>query len=116
MLHTICLRCKFSLNDHTANQQPLHWGMKIPETPMKPSELRGQASNAKLGTDLTGIARATAKPWRKHHLDYDATKHVVESVRRELGLKPPAQRRRTVERLDRDQIQALIASAYKRSS
>ena len=90
--------------------------MKTLETPVKPSKLRGQTSNAKLAADLTGIARATAKLWRKHHLDYDATKHVVERVRRELGLKPPAQRRRTVKRLDRDQIEALIASAYKRSS
>ena len=58
--------------------------MKTLETSIKPSELRGQASNAKLGIDLAGIARATAKLWRKYHLDYDATKHVVERVRREF--------------------------------
>ena len=54
--------------------------------------------------------------WRKHHLDYDQTKHIVERVRRELKLEPPTTRRRTVERLDRDEIERLIQAAYKRSS
>src|SRR5437870_2710496 len=39
--------------------------------------------------------------WRKHHLTYDQTKHVVEQTRRDLGLEAPRERRRTVERLDR---------------
>jgi integrase/recombinase XerD len=65
---------------------------------------------------LKEVARDTLKLWRKHHLTYDQTKHVVESVRKALKLEPPPQRRRTVERLDHDEVQALIHAAYKRSS
>ena len=47
---------------------------------------------------------------------YDQTKHVVERVRQAMKLEPPAQRRRTVERLDRHEVEVLIHAAYKRSS
>jgi integrase/recombinase XerD len=54
--------------------------------------------------------------WRKHHLNYDQTKHVVEQTRRKLGLEAPRERRRTVERLDRAEIERLIKTAYGYSS
>ncbi len=62
------------------------------------------------------MAQATVKLWRKHHLTYDQTKHIVERARKALKLEPPAGRRRTVQRLDRDEVEALIHAAYKRSS
>ena len=62
------------------------------------------------------VARQTAKLWRKHHLTYDQTKHVVEQTRRELGVEAPREHRRTVERLDRIEVERLIESAYCHSS
>jgi integrase/recombinase XerD len=82
----------------------------------KHAEVRGRSATANSRGSLTEVTRATLKLWRKHHLSYDQTKHVVEQVRKTLRLEPPAQQRRTVERLDRDEIEALIRAAYKRSS
>ena len=56
------------------------------------------------------------KLWRKHHLTYDQIKHVVEDVRRALGLAAPKERRRTVDRLDWEEIERLIEAAYRRAS
>lgn len=65
---------------------------------------------------MRDVASQTAKLWRKHHLTYDQTKHVVEQTRRELGLAAPRERRRTVERLDRAEVERLIETAYGHSS
>ena len=65
---------------------------------------------------MRDVARQTAKLWRKHHLTYDQTKHVVEQTRRELALEAPRERRRTVERLDRAEVERLIETAYGHSS
>jgi integrase/recombinase XerD len=65
---------------------------------------------------LRESARQTVRLWRKHHLTYDQTKHVVEHVRRELQIEAPKQRRRTLERLDRAEVERLIEAAYSRSS
>jgi integrase/recombinase XerD len=62
------------------------------------------------------VARATAQLWRKHHLTYDQTKQVVEQARRALHLAAPQQRRRTVDRLDRAEVERLIEAAYQRAS
>jgi hypothetical protein len=62
------------------------------------------------------VVRQTTRLWRKHHLDYDQTKYVIEQVRRRLGLAAPATRPRTVERLDRAEVERLIASAYRDGS
>jgi integrase/recombinase XerD len=62
------------------------------------------------------VIRETTRLWRKHHLGYDQTKYVVEQVRRRLGLTPPATRPRTVERLDRTEVERLIAAAYRDGS
>src|SRR5215471_18783169 len=76
-------------------------------------EVRGQNQNA---TSIREVAHQTAKLWRKYHLTYDQTKHVVERTRRALGLQSPQERRRTVDRLDRAEIERLIESAYTHSS
>ena len=82
----------------------------------KSPESRGQTAKAPSRTDLAAVARETTRLWRKHHLGYDQTKYVVEQVRRRLGLAPPATRRRTVERLDRAEVERLIAAAYRDDS
>lgn len=51
--------------------------------------------------------------WRKHHLDYDQTKYVVERVRRRLALEPPLTRSRTVARLEPSEIERLIQTTYR---
>src|SRR3954465_4626175 len=89
--------------------------MKAP-TRRKPSNPRGQTAKAPSRGDLTAVVRATARLWREHHLDYDQTKYVVEQVRRRLGLAAPATRPRTVERLDRAEVERLIAGAYRDGS
>ena len=76
-------------------------------------EVRGQKRKA---NSLREAVSQTTKLWRKYHLTYDQTKHVVEQTRRELGLEAPRERRRTVERLDRAQVERLIETAYNHSS
>lgn len=76
-------------------------------------KVRGQKQEA---NSLSEVALQTAKLWRKHHLTYDQTKHVVEQTRRELGLEAPRERRRTVDRLDRAEIERLIEASYGNSS
>ena len=76
-------------------------------------EIRGQTAEA---NSLKEVMLETVKLWKKHHLSYDQSKHVVEQVRRELRLSAPRARRRTVERLDRFEVERLIAAAYRRSS
>jgi integrase/recombinase XerD len=85
-------------------------------TRRKPRNRRGQTAKAQSRGDLSQVVRETARLWRKHHLDYDQTKYVVEQVRRRLGLTPPATRPRTVERLDRPEVERLIAAAYRDGS
>jgi integrase/recombinase XerD len=77
------------------------------------NKVRGQNGEANF---LREVAKQTAKLWRKHHLTYDQTKHVVEQTRRELGVEAPRERRRTVERLDCIEVERLIESAYGHSS
>lgn len=89
--------------------------MKAP-TRRKPSNPRGQEAKAPSRSGLAEVVRQTSLLWRKHHLDYDQTKYVVERVRRRLGLAAPATRPRTVERLDRSEVERLITSAYRDSS
>ena len=51
--------------------------------------------------------------WRKHHLGYDQTKYVVEEARRRLKLQPLGTRRRTVDRLDKSEVERLIRHTYQ---
>jgi integrase/recombinase XerD len=78
-------------------------------------ELRGQMRKTQSCSgpaDLAEIVDQTVRLWRKHHLTYDQTKYVVEQARRRLELSPPRQRKRTVERLDWSEVQALIQAVY----
>jgi integrase/recombinase XerD len=79
----------------------------------KAGRRRGQKPIAPSRTDLAGVIRETTRLWRKHHLSYDQTKYVVEQVRRRIGLATPTHRPRTVERLDRAEVQRLIDHAYR---
>ena len=65
---------------------------------------------------MNEVIRETAKLWRKHRLSYDQSRYVVERVRRELELEKPKERRRTVARLDRFEIEGLIEAAYRKGS
>ncbi len=76
-------------------------------------EVRGQMGEA---NSLREVVSQTTKLWRKYHLTYDQTKHIVEQARQALSLKAPRERRRTVERLDRAEIERLIETAYGHSS
>jgi integrase/recombinase XerD len=85
----------------------------------KNARVRGQIAKAHSGSanpDLTAVVDQTVKLWRKYHLDYDQTKYVVEQVRRTLPLSPPKTRRRTIERLDRAEIESLLQAGYRLQS
>jgi integrase/recombinase XerD len=87
--------------------------MEPSKCPATEPVLRGQTVDAK---SLRLVAQETAKLWRKYHLTYDQTKQVVAQARQALQLQAPAARRRTVDRLDRTEVERLIAAAYQRSS
>lgn len=67
------------------------------------ADVRGQIGDANFSLQV--VACETARLWRRHHLDYDQTKNVVEQARKALGLRAPQERRRTVERLDRHEVE-----------
>jgi integrase/recombinase XerD len=78
-----------------------------------PPKMRGHSAIAQSQPDLAQVIVQTVRLWRKAHLDYDQTKYVVEQVRRRLRLDPPRTRRRSVERLDRAEVERLISSGYR---
>jgi integrase/recombinase XerD len=78
--------------------------------------MRSHPSKTHIPPALADVARETAKRWRKHYLDDDQTKAVVERARRAMALAPPRQRRRTVERLDRAEVDRLIRASYQARS
>lgn len=83
----------------------------------KTAEVRGQNETANSNPASLGeVIQDTLKLWKKHHLSYDQSKHVVEQVRKTMGLKPPPERRRTVDRLDTLEVEKLIQAAYQQSS
>lgn len=71
---------------------------------------------AKAHSQLAEVVRDTVRLWRKHHLDYDQSKYVVERVRHELNLEPPRERARTVERLDHAEVERVIQAGYRMRS
>jgi integrase/recombinase XerD len=81
--------------------------------PSRTRTLRGQTTKAQ---SLASVIQETLRLWRKHHLGYDQTKYVVEEARRRLGLEPPRARKRTVQRLDRAEIECLIQATYRNKS
>lgn len=88
--------------------------MKRAKTLEYEKELRGQNASAKKG--LTEVIRETTRLWRKHHLSYDQSRYVIERVRHQLELEKPKERRRTVARLDRFEVERLIGAAYRKGS
>src|SRR5919206_2647788 len=80
------------------------------------ARVRGHAAKAQSTSGLAAVIRDTTRLWRKHGLGYDQTKYVVEHVRRELDLAPPTGRRRSVDRLDRFEVERLIQAAYRTRS
>lgn len=83
----------------------------------KRAEVRGQKETANSNPASLGeVIQNTLKMWKKHHLAYDQSKHVVEQVRKTMGLKSPPERRRTVDRLDAVEVEKLIQAAYQQSS
>lgn len=79
----------------------------------KQGELRGQTAKAQSTPGLSAIIRETSRLWRKHHLTYDQTKYIVEQVRQQLHVQAPGRRRRTVQRLERSEVERLVNSAYQ---
>jgi integrase/recombinase XerD len=78
--------------------------------------VRGKRANAQFAEGMGNVVRETTRLWRKHHLGYDQTKYVVEQARRRLTLRPPGTRRRTVNRLDKIEVERLIQSTYESHS
>jgi integrase/recombinase XerD len=74
---------------------------------------RGQTAKAHSSPGLLAVIHETVLIWRRHHLTYDQTKYVVEQVRHQLDLEAPARRRRTVQRLDRAEVERLVNCAYQ---
>jgi integrase/recombinase XerD len=72
--------------------------------------LRGKKAKAKFPLDQA--IQETLSLWRRHHLDYEQTKYVVEQVRRCLALEPPRERKRTVDRLTHGEVERLIQATY----
>ncbi len=79
----------------------------------KRAAVRGKSAKTHYASGLTEIVSETVRLWRKHHLGYDQTKYVVEQARRRLKLQSPATRRRTVNRLDKSEVERLIGSTYQ---
>jgi integrase/recombinase XerD len=79
----------------------------------KRAKVRGSSPKAQSAPGLTDIVLETVRLWRKHHLGYDQTRYVVEEARRRLKLQPQGTRRRTVDRLDKSEVERLIRHAYQ---
>ncbi len=78
----------------------------------KRAKVRGRKPKTHFALGLAAIVSETVRLWRKHHLGYDQTKYVVEQARRRLKLRPLGTRRRTVDRLDKSEVEQLIRSTY----
>ena len=79
----------------------------------KRAKVRGNSTKAQSALGLADIVLETVRLWRKHHLGYDQTKYVVEQARRRLKLQPLETRRRTVDRLDKSEVERLIRHTYQ---
>jgi integrase/recombinase XerD len=86
------------------------------EKRVKRPQSRGQRAKTQSSERLVEVINETLRLWRKHHLGYDQTKYVVERVRRRLALEPPRTRNRTVERLDRGEVERLVHATYQHHS
>ena len=62
---------------HTPNFLGVYWVMAKLKPDLQGRRIRGQIEEA---NSLRNLARQTTRLWRKHHLPYDQTKHVVEQA------------------------------------
>ena len=60
-------------------------------------------------------ARRVARLLRDGGYTYDQSKHLFAEARRRVGLTPPSRRRGAVDRLNTDELDALLDAAYQRS-
>jgi len=91
----------------------------MPDSLPKQAQVRSQitkAQSSSADTELTEAIEQTVRLWRKHHVNYDQSKYVVAQVRKSLQLAAPKTRRRTVDRLDRNEVEKLIQAGYQRNS
>ena len=79
----------------------------------KREKVRGKRPKAHFASGLSETVSQTVRLWRRHHLPSDQTKYVVEQARRRLKLQPPGTRRRTVDRLDKSEVERLIRHTYQ---
>lgn len=75
--------------------------------------MRTPSIKTKPEPSLKSLITATAKLWRKYHLTYDQVRYVGKEIRRALGIKRIKVRKRTIQRLSRDEEQRLIQRAYR---
>src|SRR5713101_6742888 len=75
--------------------------------------MRTPSTKTKPAPSLTPLITATTKLWRKYHLTYDQVRYVGKEVRRALGVKRLKVRKRTIQRLSRDEEHRLIHRAYR---
>ncbi len=79
----------------------------------KLGKFRSHSQKAKNSSQIEDVISETAKLWKKHHLSYQETKHVVAKVRRQLGLEPKKYKVNIVNRLSREEVHSLIQTAYR---
>jgi len=66
-------------------------------------------------TARTRDARRVAKILRDGGYSYDQSKHLIGEARRLVGLTPPRRKKGSVDRLTREELDALLAAAYAAS-
>lgn len=59
--------------------------------------------------------RRVAKILRDGGYGYDASKHLIREAREQVGLTPPKRKRGSVERLNKEELERLLDTAYKES-
>src|SRR6266545_3171127 len=109
-------KIKTAQNKDTAQFRRRFGRFMAVRTRKKRAKVRGNQTKAQLPALLTAVVLETTRLWRKHHLGYDQTKYVVEQARRRLKLEPPGTRRRTVDRLDKPEVERLIRNTYQSHS
>ena len=66
-------------------------------------------------SDRTRDVRCVAKLLRDGGYSYDQSKHLIAEARRLVGLTPPQPKKGSVDRLTREELEALLCAAYATS-
>jgi integrase/recombinase XerD len=80
------------------------------DTGAKNAEFRANSEKAK----FKEVIRATARLWRKHHLDYNQISYVTKKTRKALEVKPLKGKAEVVQRLSREEAERIINHAYSK--